>query len=276
MDILKRIFKIKSVTIKASLITAAAVIVAAIIGLYSYSDKSSDITTTSSNVVGSIVGKTGNIAISNYTINYIVPENATKEAIKQFEELEMRLNQTEGKVELTREEIRLLAQALKDLDQRTSGIQKLPDGRTKFGTIIAGEPSIVAQELGASEAYFNSKDYSNALMHSENAIKAYEDSKQYEATASMITGRLTQEGLSYMFNLATMSAQRLGKNELAYQYAKRAVEASGTPLNNAVLAETLYDLGKYKEALEYIDKALQDDPKNLEFISLKEMILKKG
>lgn len=267
--------KIKSVTIQAALIMGAFTIIAAIIGLYGYSDKSSEVTNASGNVVG--VGKTGDITIGNYTINtinYNVPETATGEAIKRLDEIENRVNQTEGKVELTREEIRFLSQALKELDQRTSGIEKLPDGRTKFGNIIAGFPTIVAQEHNLSLELAKAGNYTGAFIHIQNAIRLYEDSKKEDASAAYYQ-HLTGTGEYIIYNLGRWISQQLGNNSLAYEYAKKADEGESTPNSKEQLAIALYNVGKYKEALEYIEKALQAEPNNSEFLEVKKLILLK-
>lgn len=259
-------FKNKSVTIKAAWIMGSLTVLGAIIGgiflLYSNSE--------SSKAPIFSFKDTKDVAIY-----YNVPETATKETIKRFEEIEKRVNQTEDKVELTREEIRLLAQALKDLDQRTSGIEKLPDGRTKFGYMVSGTPSVVIQEHNTAATYFESGDYNSALVHSQNAIKAYEDSQKVDV-GIIVGGALTQESVSKMYYLGALIAQRLGKDDLAYQYAKKALDTNPSlPINNAELASTLYNLGKYQEALGYIETALKDEPNNSEFLDLKKMILLK-
>jgi hypothetical protein len=183
----------RSVTIKAAWIGAAALIVAAIVtGIFSLYNRSgkkqSQNIISSGNIDGSIsvLQDTGSV-----TINYNVPRSATKNAI---DELEKKVNATNEKIELSRNEIALLAKALKDLDQRTSGIEKLPDGRTKLGHFVSGQPRIVIEEHDAAVKYFRQNDYEKALLHSQNAIKSYEETEKIQF--SMSTGGLTNEGIS--------------------------------------------------------------------------------
>lgn len=258
--------KIKSVTIKAAWIMGGLTVLAAIIGglFILYSSEPSTTSTFS-------FKENRDVIIYNN-----VPETATKEAIKRFEELENKVNQTEDKIELTREEIRLLSQALKDLDQRTSGITKLPDGRTKFGGMISGTPSIVIQEQNSAAELFSSGNYAAALLHSQNAIKAYEDSVKEEASVGLIQGgRFSHEDIGKLYFLGAGSAYYLKQYELSYQYAKKAVEHNPSPTYYAALSETLYELGKYQEALENIEKSLQAEPNNSGFLELKKLILLK-
>lgn len=107
----------------------------------------------------------------NVAINYNVPETETKKAIQMLED---RLSNTTIAVELNREEIRSLAPALKDLDQRTSGIEKLPDGRTKFGKLITGTPTILLEEHNASIKELDRHNFQVVSEHSKKAIDAFE------------------------------------------------------------------------------------------------------
>lgn len=198
------------------------------------------------------------------TINLNIPDTAAKEAIQESGK---KPNETDHKVELTEDERRLL----KDLAQTASAIEKLPDGRTKTGLSVSGTPSVVIDEHNASAVSFKSGDYTGSLAHSQNAIKAYEDTKKMIGTA-MITGNLTSESVGTMYRLGAMAAQRLRKIELAYQYAEKSVEADAKPRNIAVLATTLHNLGKHREALDNIEEALKGEPHNSEFVELRRRI----
>jgi tetratricopeptide (TPR) repeat protein len=256
----------KSVTIKAAIIGGGAVIIAAIItGIFLLFDTGRKDQTphieTGGNVHGpiSVFQETGPV-----TINYNLPLTATKEAIQ---ELEKKLKETDEKIELSRKEIELLTSAPKDLDQRTSGIEKLPDGRTKLGHFVTGHPSIVIEEHEAAVKYYQKDDFTNALKHSQNAIKAYEETKKIKY--SMSTGGLKPEAVEVIYRLAAISAQRLLKNELAYQYAQKAVEADGSSQNKALLSTTLANLKRFDEAQKYIQEALKTEPQNKEFEKLR-------
>jgi len=257
----------RSVTIKAAWIGAAAVIIAAVIaGLFSLSTRSDKSQAPSiianGNVDGtiSVLQETGMV-----TINYNVPKSDTKNAI---DELEKKLNATDEKVELSRKEIALLAKALRDLDQRTSGIEKLPDGRTKLGHFVSGQPRIVIEEHDAAIQFFKSHEYEKAFLHSQNAIKAYEDTEKMNF--SMSTGGLTNKGIGSLYRLAALSAQRVDKKQLAYQYAKKSLDAESSAQNKALLSTTLANIGKKEEAINYIQQALEEDPNNPDFVRLKE------
>lgn len=153
------------------------------------------------------------------------------------------------------------------MDQRTSGIEKLPDGRTKLGHFVTGHPSIVIEEHEAAVKYYQKGDLTNSLKHSQNAIKAYEETKKIKYSIS--TGDLNPAGIEVIYRLAAISAQRLLKNELAYQYSKKAVEADGSSQNKALLSTTLANLKRFDEALKYIQAALKTEPQNKDFERLR-------
>jgi tetratricopeptide (TPR) repeat protein len=260
-------------TIKAAKIGAVAIIIAAAIGgIFALYPKDKSSNTINPSNIGSSINVIGDIR-GNVYLN--APENVSETTTSRvIRELQSELNQTENNVTLTREEIRLLSLALKDLDQRTSDIQKLPDGRTKFGAMISGTPSIVIQEYNAAEDNFKSGDYNAAFYHAQNAIKAYEESKKEETGANFVSGNFNPEGVSMIYITGAKTAQKIGNNSLAYQYAKTALDASDTPFNNAAVASTLLYLGNYTDALNYSKKALQAEPNNSWFIGLNYDILK--
>ena len=206
----------------------------------------------------------------NTTINYNLPSTTTEETIT---ELNKKLNQAEEKVELTKKDIKYLTQALRDLDQRTSGIEKLPDGRTKIGDMISGNPSIVIDTNNMASTKFKEGNYIGALEYSKKAINAYEKTKNIKSKmSSMSTGNLSQENIGIIYRLGAMAAQQVGEKELAYQYAEKATKIDKKAINEALLSTTLYNIGKYPEALKNIEKALQKEPDNSEFIKLKKQI----
>ena len=85
--------------------------------------------------------------------------------------------------------------------------------------------------------FYNQHDYEKALSYLQNAIKAFEDTKKIKFSVS--TGDLTKEWESRIYRLAALSSQRLGQKQLAYKYAKKSLDAKGSPQNKAILSTTL-------------------------------------
>lgn len=196
------------------------------------------------------------------TINYNVPSTETKEAIAALEE---KLKGTNTAVELTRSEVKLLARALTDLDQRTSGITKLPDGRTAMGGWVGGEPRIVMEEHDAAVQDFNKKEFSSAFEHSKKAISAYEETAKIPRSAS--TGDLTPDSVGKIYYLGAILAATNGQFESAIAWIQKADAANPKPEYKAYHAAILYDMGKRDEArtlLEAVSKEAPDNPTVLE------------
>ncbi len=250
----------KSVTIKAAWIGAAALILAAFIGVYfkSRSEKPSASSTNGSANVN-VSGQTRDI-----TINYNVPESETRKAI---DALETKLNGASADIELTKNEVRLLASALRDLDQRTSGIKKLPDGRTSLGGFVGGEPTITLEEHQAAVESFQKKDFVTALEHSRKAIESYEAANRFPTGAS--TGGLTPEGIGKLYYLGAILAATARQFDSALDWIKKADAASPQPEYKAVEVGVLSEAGKKDEARALLEEALKTAPNNAALLDMK-------
>jgi tetratricopeptide (TPR) repeat protein len=227
----------------------------------------------SPNTKPTVLAQTGNIAVNtgsgqqgavisgahvqNVTIttNYLVPETETRKLIKVLED---KVNDTNSSLELTRNELRLIAQALKDLDQRTSGIEKLPDGRTRLGTLITGAPTIVLSEHKAAVDEWGHGKLEAAFQHSQNAIKAYEDSKV--GTAGVESGKLSHEDAAKLYYVGAAVAQLQKKIELANTFAEKAAKLNPSVLDKALYSTTLFNVGRPNEAREIVRELLATNP----------------
>ncbi|HVU07745.1 MAG TPA: hypothetical protein VHG89_04290 [Verrucomicrobiae bacterium] len=103
------------------------------------------------------------------------------------------------------------------------GIEKLPDGRTKFGGVVTGSPRIIMAAMEAGRQNALSNDFSAALPNFQKAITAFESTKS--SGAMIDTSRnLTTFGKSLMYSYAGVSAMKLGSNSLAIEYQKKSSE----------------------------------------------------
>jgi len=186
-----------------------------------------------------------------------------KDAVKK---LEIVANADREQVNLTKNGIKLLTEALRDLGQRTSGIEILPDGRAKLGLFTYGHPIIVLREHHASRRFFAMRDYRKAFAHAVNAVSAYERSKKREGC--ILSGRLTNHAIGKLYYLAGLSAQRTHNKQFAYLYAKKSTEAESNAKNIALLSTTLANLGAIEDAIEYIRRAQKKDPANKKYLRL--------
>lgn len=150
-----------------------------------------------------------------------VSNSVTKDA---FDALENKLASATNKIELTVNEVHLLAQALRDLDQRTSDIEKLPDGRTKFGGMVSGEPKAIIEAFSLGVQHYTNKEFSVALPYFMKAIAIVES--EPKLTNIMIgSGDITPKGRSQFYTLASDSALRIQSNSMALELAEKAVSA---------------------------------------------------
>lgn len=93
-----------------------------------------------------------------------LPNSVTRDAFESFEgAVSNAISSTTGKIELTSKQVELLASALKDLDQRTSALQKMPDGTTQFGSMVAGQPTVLMDAFAAANMSFTNGDFHTAL-----------------------------------------------------------------------------------------------------------------
>jgi tetratricopeptide (TPR) repeat protein len=222
------------------------------------------------------VGNSGAITVTGNTrdmnIVYQVSEDSmAKEAIK---ELDKRIAETDGKVDMTRKELALITQVLKDLEQKTSGIQRLPDGRTLVGKIVSGDPIVIIKEQNAAIQASDAKNFEESLKHSQVAIEAYEQTKEVLRTvqAAMTVGDLGNENVAKLYWLATLTAQQMHKNDIAFNYAEKMIQANPAPLNKALYATTLFNLGKRQEALDIVREAATAEPNNPKITEIKNKI----
>jgi tetratricopeptide (TPR) repeat protein len=179
---------------------------------------------------------------TNFVFNFYgtLPSTVTKEA---FEALEKKLSNATNTIELTRADVRLLARALRDLDERTSGIEKLPDGRTMLGGVVAGTPTVVVEAFNAGQHCYTNGDFAGALEHFTNAVAAMESAEVKTGKSYIgLGGRMEPKDKALLFSRVAHSAQEFGKEALANEFAKKAVQMSPSAQNQALLASTLHNL----------------------------------
>jgi len=168
-------------------------------------------------------------------------------------------------------------EAPEDLDQHTSGIEKLPDGRARIGNFITGSPTFVLDEHNAADISRREKDFAKAFEHSKRAIQAYEESEQEVMKMKAritVGGNLNKSAVAKIYYLGALIAHQLKKNEQAYQWAEEANSIESNSKRVAFLAVTLFNLKRKTDALQIIDKGLIQDPNNPGLINVKNEISK--
>lgn len=181
-----------------------------------------------------------NITGGNVTINGATGEGTiTRLAI---DALNAALSATTSKVELTREEVKLLARALSDLDKRTEAIAKLPDGRSSFGGIIAGRPTSLIDAMTNVFARTGGRgphqiDWLKVFPLASNGIALHEANHGASMRGENIY--VNSEALGALYEFGAISALHTGHTNFCIQWIDKA--ASNDPKNSEILMwQTLF------------------------------------
>ena len=134
-----------------------------------------------------------------------------------------------------------------ELHDRTAGIVRLPDGRVRFGRQITGTPSVVLESHEAARKAFKSQDYVSALAHSQQALRAYEETQRFIESEMVeggfwFEGELPHQEISKLYWFAAGTAQRLGQRDVANQYAKQALDHIEKAIQSSPNVPTLQQL----------------------------------
>jgi tetratricopeptide (TPR) repeat protein len=123
---------------------------------------------------------------------------------------------------------------------------------------------------GLGQENLAKEDYPSALESFRKAMNAYQACQN--AGDFQITN-VNIEAVTMGYGLAVESAEKLGSNNLAYEFASKAVEINPTNIiSQLMLASTLGKIGRKDEAVAVIDKAFGTESNNPSAIRLKEII----
>lgn len=193
--------------------------------------------------------------------------------------LEEKLKDQGENIKLNRDDIEKLAKALKDLDQRTSEIKRLPDGRTNLGGIITGEPSIVIENHNYAAELLRKNDFSNVFQFSKHAIEAYESCQQVLSSLGKkldMSSNLEMSSIAKLYYIGAYSAHKLKKYTIALQWAKKANTAESNPQRLYLLGLTMLSVNEPNKALDIINEGLTKYPDNQYLTSLKQKITRES
>lgn len=205
------------------------------------------------------------------------PASPTGDITKLLED-KIRDKEQDDKIELIREDIDKLIKALEDLDQRTSGIKRLPDGRSIIGQIISGTPSIAIESHNKAVEFVRKKDFSTAFKHSKHAIEAYETSQQVISsitTFKLFMSKPNTSTIAKLYYIGAWSANRVKEHPLALKWAEKANKTESNLDRLCLLGITLSNVNEPNKALDIINEGLKKFPDNKALTSLKQNITAK-
>lgn len=178
----------------------------------------------------------GNLTINNNPIYTNPPDTELKAWVTQ---IQARVDSASTDITLTKKDIITLTALLTKLDERTEDVQKLRDGRTSFGGIVAGASRTYGADRNNAIFSYVRGNFHLALEQSRKAIDDFESCPS-NFVNEMVTILPSSKAVSYRF--ASLSAQQLGSNELANEYALKAVSSDANFENKGLLVTTLADL----------------------------------
>jgi hypothetical protein len=166
-------------------------------------------------------------------------------------QVEARLNQLEDKYKYATnaesQDILALTKLVKELNENTGDIHRLPDGRTQLGYVVVGTPYILDKYYVAMLANLSptNANYVCALSNALISINIIETSNTaYDSRPDNVYVNPAAKGQIYMC-AATLESLR-GSNDVAYVYAQKAVGFDPIPINRVVLTSTMIPLlGKH-------------------------------
>lgn len=194
------------------------------------------------NLSGSFSGQTfGAATIGTLTINNApIYTNMLDPEIKNWvSNIASKVELTSGEVSLTKKDILALTELLTKLDERTSDIHRLPDGRTSLGGQIAiGGASYLEKEFLSAATAFMNKNYYLCFTHSQKAISILESEPTGWVGGFEIIS-LPLKSKSAIYRLGSGAAFMVGSNDLMTIYAQQAVDLDSIPENTALLLHSL-------------------------------------
>ena len=202
------------------------------------------------------------------SFTYNISVGPAKDNAEAIDGILNRLSTTETNLAGTRQAVEALAKVVKDIDERTSAMVLLPDGRSKYFDVIAGDATLQYAEYQIAWTNTAAQNWCEGLKHSEAAIRMYEDSKKMGEGSDR--GNYTpDEFASTLYFMASCNAQPLFHQtvntkyaELAYQYGKESSRLARTADHVAAEAVGLYQLLRWEEATNKISQAVSLDPNN--------------
>ncbi len=171
-----------------------------------------------------------------------VSNSVTRDA---FESLQGVVSNATDKITLTSHQVELLAESLRDLDQRTSGLEKLPDGRTKIGSLVAGSPTVILDNVNSGIRSVGSNNFEAALTYFQIAIRAFESTASV-ALSMQVGDQLRPQGQGQLYAMACGCAMHLTNNNLALDFSEKAFKADPKPVYKCLITAALGNLSIQK------------------------------
>ncbi len=160
------------------------------------------------------------------------------------------------------ETLRKFARDLETLEFKTQQLEDRPNFNQNMWEMMTGIPASIFKDYHAAQDLYVLKDYQNCAKTVQLAIDAYENKESWDMKGYDL--KQHKEKLSEIYSLAVNANTHIKKHDLSYKYAKKALDASPTHFIYYSIAVAAYNLQKYQEALDNINKAIDSKPTDSE------------
>lgn len=160
------------------------------------------------------------------------------------------------------ETLRKFARDLETLEVKTQQLEDRPNFNQNMWEMMTGISASIFKDYHAAQDLYDLKDYQNCAKIVQLAIDAYENKESWNMEDYDL--KQHKEKLSEIYSLAVKANTHIKKQDLSYKYAKKALDASPTHFTYYSIAVAAYNLQKYQEALDNINKAIDSKPTDSE------------
>jgi hypothetical protein len=145
---------------------------------------------------------------------------------------------------------------LKQLDEQLRGMQILPDGRTKIGSVVTGQATVLIPKLETLQKLSADRP-AEAYALAAECVKIHEDTRAQIGNANSTVGDLGAETIAWLYATAATAAQRVGEHDASLEWARAAVAERPTTERQFLLVTALINKSLRSEAEELIQRQLQ-------------------
>jgi tetratricopeptide (TPR) repeat protein len=143
------------------------------------------------------------------------------------------------------------------IQERFSNIESKPNFDQRMWEMLTGIPASIFRIYHSALDLYDAKEYASCAKTVQSAIDEYQNVDEWIEGYDI---KLHDEKISEIYILAAKCAGHLGKREFSYQNAKKALSIYSSHYNYYAASVAAYNLKKYRESLELINKAIELKP----------------
>jgi hypothetical protein len=193
-------------------------------------------------------------SVSN-TVDRVAAAQAKEMMIKQLQpEVERFRSDMDSKLSSLRTDYEKAQNKVKEIEELTAGIEKLPDGRVVLGGMITGRASLLFRDMEKLAEFNNAAKFEQSYPFAIAAIKKYEDSLELSKGGVASIGDVVPsvDGVCQMYWMGAQAAINTKNTNIAVTWARKAVQAKPTSTANVVLLRALTASGLSEDAANLI------------------------